>query len=551
MGGLHSRMHRFGSRRGSSEGLGESPVRNLNSQPPRSVSIGRPHMNDSKRLQALGWLVGLALFVATGLLITIGTDRAKPLTNQPLSVGSAARLESLSDTFAEVAAKVKPSVVTVYSEKIVRMPEFWWPFGDDFPFRWFFGEPPGRGPQRERQFRQSGMGSGIIVDRQGHILTNHHVVEGMDEISVKLANGARYDAELVGSDPKTDLAVLRIKGRVPRDLVPAELGDSDALRVGDWVLAIGAPFGYEQTVTAGIISAKGRTGVNRDTSRYEDFLQTDAAINPGNSGGPLVNLRGEVVGINTAIATRMGQFAGVGFAIPIRMAQHVMRDLIAKGKVTRGYLGIIIQELTPELAEQFGLRAETKGVLVAQVSPDSPGQRAGLRPGDVIVRYDGREVEDVRRLRNMVGDTAPGKTVAIEVVRDGKTQQLRVEVGELPEEPTMAQRPAGPTPPMSVAAELGLRVEPVTAEIARELGVPQGVGVLVTAVEADSAGAAAELTAGDVITEVDRGEVRSVEEFNAALQRARGKGTALLLVKSRQGSRFVVLRFEPRMQSSR
>ncbi|MCX7915593.1 MAG: DegQ family serine endoprotease [Verrucomicrobiae bacterium] len=501
-------------------------------------------MKDSRRLQALGWLVGLALFVATGLLITIGTDRPRSSAPRAVSSESVASLQALSDTFAEVAAKVKPSVVTVYSEKIVRLPEFRWPFDDEFPFRWFFGEPPGRGPQRERQFRQSGMGSGIIVDREGHILTNHHVVEGMDEISVKLANGARYDAELIGSDPKTDLAVLRIKGRVPRDLVPAELGDSDALRVGDWVLAIGAPFGYEQTVTAGIISAKGRTGVNRDASRYEDFLQTDAAINPGNSGGPLVNLRGEVVGINTAIATRIGQFAGVGFAIPIRMAQHVMRDLIANGKVTRGYLGIIIQDLTPELAEQFGV-SDAKGALVAQVAPESPAQRAGLQVGDVIVRYDGRAVDDVRRLRNMVADTPPGKSVTVEIMRDGKTRRLQVEVGQLPDDETVARGFSPPAARTSVAAELGLEVEPLTSEKARALGIEGENGILVSEVKPDSAAAAAGLLAGDVVTEVDRRPVRTVEEFSTALQRARAKSSVLLLVRSREGSRFVVLRFDP------
>lgn len=217
------------------------------------------------------------------------------------------------------------------------------------------------------------------------------------------------------------------------------MGDSDALCVGDWVLAIGAPFGYEQTVTAGIISAKGRTVVNRDASRYEDFLQTDAAINPGNSGGPLVNLRGEVVGINTAVATSVGQFAGVGFAIPIRMAQHVMRDLIANGKVRRGYLGVIIQDLTPELAEQF--RApDTKGALVAQVAPDSPAQTAGLQVGDIIVRYDGRAVDDVQRLRHMVADTPPGTTLTLEVLRDGKPRRVRVTVGELPDDEPIARQ---------------------------------------------------------------------------------------------------------------
>lgn len=507
-------------------------------------------MTDSRRLQAFGWLVGLALFVATGLLLTIGTNRIPSAVPRTVSSESVAGLQALSDTFAEVAAKVKPSVVTVYSEKIVRLPEFRWPFGEDFPFRWFFGDPPGRGPQRERQFRQSGMGSGIIVDKQGHILTNHHVVEGMDEISVKLANGARYDAELIGSDPKTDLAVLRIKGRVPRDLVPAELGDSDALRVGDWVLAIGAPFGYEQTVTAGIISAKGRTGVNRDASRYEDFLQTDAAINPGNSGGPLVNLRGEVVGINTAIATSVGQFAGVGFAIPIRMAQHVMRDLIANGKVRRGYLGVIIQDLTPELAEQF--RApDTKGALVAQVAPDSPAQTAGLQVGDIIVRYDGRAVDDVQRLRHMVADTPPGTTLTLEVLRDGKPRRVRVTVGELPDDEPIARQRTPPAPRVTAIEAAGLRVESLTPESARRWGLEETTGVLVVDVRSDSPAGAAGLTRGDAITEVDRQPVTNVEELQMALERARTKGTSLLLVKNRQGTRFVVLRLEPTAPRSR
>ncbi len=493
---------------------------------------------NSKYLSTIGLSLGLALFVATGLLLTTGSDRAQPEaahTVQPVSARSVAALQEMSDTFAEVAERVKPSVVTVYSEKSVKLPDMQFPFGEDFPFRWFFGHPPDRrSPPRERQFRQSGMGSGIIVDKDGHILTNHHVVRDMTDISVKLASGARYDAELVGSDPKTDLAVLRIKGKVPRDLVPAELGDSEALRVGDWVLAVGAPFGYEQTVTAGIISAKGRVGIDRSRDKYEDFIQTDAAINPGNSGGPLVNLRGQVIGINTAIATSVGQFAGVGFAIPVNMAQHVMHDLITDGKVTRGYLGVIIQDLNPELAEQFGI-TDTQGVLISQLNADTPAAQAGLRVGDVIRQFDGRAVENVQQLRNLVANTAPGKSVPVRVIRDGQERTVNVTVGELPADDVAAS-------PVTAPGKLGLTVQPLTPEKAGELGYEGETGLVVTEVDDGSPAAAAGIQPGDLILEINRAKVATLAEFRAAIEKAAGKETLLVLVKNQTGTRFAILR---------
>ena len=360
----------------------------------------------------------------------------------------------------------------------------------------------------------------------------------MDELSVKLASGAKYDVEVVGDDPRTDLAVLRIKGKVPKDLVPAEIGDSDALRVGDWVLAIGAPFGYEQTVTAGIISAKGRAGIDRDRDKYEDFIQTDAAINPGNSGGPLVNLKGQVIGINTAIATSVGQFAGVGFAIPVSMAQHVMRDLIASGKVTRGFLGIVIQDLNEDLAEQFGITG-TKGVLISQISKDSPAAKAGLKVGDVIQSFDGRPAESTLRLRNMVADTSPGKKVPVVVVRDGKERTITVEVGVLTgdKEQAAAGSEAGTS-----ADKLGLTVQPLTADNARDLGYEGETGVVIGEVKDDSPAATAELRPGDLITEINREKISSVAEFRAALDKAKDKDSILFLVKSKAGSRFVIVR---------
>ena len=341
--------------------------------------------------------------------------------NLPAAEPSVA-LRAFSDGFADVAAKIKPSVVTVYSEKTIKLPQFRTPFGNGFPFEYFLNPndsaPRQRHAQpREHQFKQTGMGSGIVIDKDGRILTNFHVVDGTDEIKVNFADGATYDATIVGTDSRSDLAVLKIKGKLPGDLTPATLGNSDITRVGEWVLAVGAPFNFTQTVTAGIISAKGRTRIDNDSDKYEDFLQTDAAINPGNSGGPLVNLSGEVIGINTAIISASGQNAGVGFAIPINMAQQVIRQLVKSGKVTRGYLGVVIQDLTPSLAEQFKI-THTKGAVVNQVTHGAPADKAGLKIGDVITQINGRPVENTGQLRNLVAGTDPGAKTELTICSD-------------------------------------------------------------------------------------------------------------------------------------
>jgi serine protease Do len=331
------------------------------------------------------------------------------------------------------------------------------------------------------------------------------------------------------------VAVIKIKGRVPRDLPVASLGDSDTLKVGDWVLAIGAPFGLAQTVTAGIISAVGRANVG--IADYEDFIQTDAAINPGNSGGPLVNMRGEVIGINTAIATPNGQFAGVGFAIPVNMAKTMMPTLMKGESVTRGFLGVIIQDISDELADQFKL-ADAKGVLVAQVNKDSPAEKAGLKTGDVIIKYRGKSVADTRELRNAVAATAPGTKADLVVLRDGKEKTFTVTIGKLTPE-TMATAESGTG---SVLEKFGLTVQPLTSELADEFGYKNEKGVLITDVDPDSPAGTANLQRGDLILEANRQSVTTVNDLRDAL--AKSGDTALLLVKRKDASLFVVLRIK-------
>jgi serine protease Do len=502
-----------------------------------------------RKLQAIGIVLGVGLFVATGLLIFSAADRATVSQQRaaPDIETATASARQFTDTFADVAEHVRPCVVSVHSEKIVRLRRYDWqfPFGEDSPFRWFFGDepPPSQRRPRPREFeyRQGGLGSGIIIDKDGYILTNNHVVQDVDEIKVSLADNRVFDAEIAGADPLTDLAVIKIKGRVPKDLPVAKLGDSDAIRVGDWVLAIGAPFGYEQTVTAGIISAKGRTNVTRDSSRYEDFIQTDAAINRGNSGGPLVNVRGEVIGINTVIVSPAGVFAGVGFAIPINMAKSVTPTLMKGGKISRGLLGVLIQEVDRDLARQFGL-TEPKGALVSEVNKDSPADKAGIKPGDIIASFNRQKIQDTRQLRNLVAGTKPGATVEVVVIRDGKEKTLPVKIGELNAEQLTNTGESGKG---NELPDVGLAVEPLTPGNAAQYGFDEtDRGVVVTEVAEGSAAAEAGLEAGDLITEVNRDRVSSVEEFRNALARAKGKDSVLMLVRREGASRFVIVRLK-------
>lgn len=503
-----------------------------------------------RRLQAIGIVLGIGLFAAAGLLVFTGADRpasVKENAGPPVAEGNAAALRALGESFGEIAGRVGPSVVTVYSEKVIKFqrPDFGFPFGDDFPFRWFFGDqdspqPRPRQPQpREYKFSQSGLGSGIIIDKDGHILTNNHVVKDVDEIKIILADKREFSAEIVGTDPKTDIAVIKIKGKVPRDLPVAMLGDSDEVRVGDWVLAIGAPFGYTQTLTHGIISAKGRSNVG-GSDNYQDFIQTDAPINPGNSGGPLVNLRGEVIGMNTAIATSVGQFAGVGFAIPINTARDVLPILIKGGKIRRGFLGVGITDLDEDMAKDLGL-PKTKGILVKEVHKDGAADKAGMKPADVIVQYDGKEVQDTGQLRHLVANTKPGARVELVVMRDGKERTLKVTVGELPSGKSEGEEGEGEKSRPS--SDLGLTIAPLTTDTAKQYNLDASdKGVVVTDADEGSPAAAAELQPGDLITEVDRQTVTGVDDFRDAVARAKGKDSILMLVKRNGTSRFVILR---------
>jgi serine protease Do len=488
--------------------------------------------------------MGTTLVVAIGMLFLCSINDGHATSNASssrINPSLLAPATELSRAFETVASQIKPAVVSVFSEKMAQhnQEEMPFPFGENF-FRQFFGQEmptPQISPHKERheyKVPERGMGSGIIMDREGRVLTNYHVVREVDTIKVQLADKRQFDAEIVGTDPKSDVAIIKLKGKIPSDLPTATLGDSNSLKVGDWVLAVGAPFGLQQTVTAGIISATGRANVG--VADYEDFIQTDAAINPGNSGGPLVDMNGEVIGMNTAIASSIGQFAGVGFAIPINMIKDFMPTLIKGDTIARGYLGVMIQDPTPELATQFHLDG-TKGAIVSQVNKDSPADKAGVKVGDVVVRYQDKPTEDVRTLRNAVAATKPGTKAHLIVMRDGKEKNLSMEIGTLP---STEEASAGTgKSDKSNLDHLGLSVQPLTAELARQFGYENQHGLLVNDVEAGSPSARAGLQPGDLILEVNRQTVSSVDEMRAAL--GKNKESALLLVKRTDTSLFVVM----------
>ncbi|MBX3472075.1 MAG: Do family serine endopeptidase [Planctomycetes bacterium] len=425
------------------------------------------------------------------------------------------QLEAFSRVFRRVAALARPSVVSIQVHGRVEPRGV--VQGDDF-FRRFFGDP------RRAVEVEVSQGTGVIVDRQGTVLTNNHVV-GPDgaRIVVTLHDGRSLGATVHGRDPRTDLALLRLDAP-PDDLLPAVLGDSDALEVGDWVVAVGSPFGLQQSVTAGIVSAKGRADVG--ITDFEDFIQTDAAMNPGNSGGPLLNLRGEVVGINTAIASRTGAFQGVGFAIPIGMARDVARQLGERGRVVRAWLGVAIRELTAEDRRGLGL-GERQGVVVAGVTPGAPAAAAGLRQGDVILAVDGEPAHDVQRLRHAVARAGVGDVVPVELWRDGRQVTVDVRLAELPDDPVAPPRATPPraTPPRAPdEAErpptgLGLRARELTPELAARHGLdPAAEGVVITGVEPGGLAARAGVRPGWLLRAVDGQPVRTLDDLDAALQ---------------------------------
>lgn len=430
--------------------------------------------------------------------------------------------------FSQLAEQARPGVVNIRTVKTISGggPVFRHFFGNPFrqenPFEDFFG--PFREGNPPRDFKQQSLGSGFIIDRNGYIVTNNHVIEGADQIEVKLVNGEELEATIVGRDPKTDLALIKITGS--DDLMPLTMGDSDAVQVGSWVVAIGSPFGLEQTVTAGIVSAKGRI---IGSGPYDDFIQTDASINPGNSGGPLINMQGEVVGINTAIIAT-GQ--GIGFAIPINMTKEIISQLKEKGRVTRGWLGVGIQGVTPELAKSFGLE-EAKGALVAQVFKDGPAEKAGLEQGDIIRGFDGKDIESSGDLPRIVASTPVGKTVPIRVLRNGTVVTLRATIAEMEERTEIAEASSGKS--------LGITVQNLTPDIAKALGLEGDTGVVITRVEPGGPAAKADLRRGDVIQEVDRRSINDVEDFGQAIGEAETQNSILLLVRREGNNLFVAV----------
>ncbi len=448
-------------------------------------------------------------------------------------------IESLRESgkaFRSVAKQVSPAVVFIQVEKEVEQqasnPFEGTPFGDEF-FRRFFGQPPQQqAPQNAPKRRASGQGSGFLISGDGYIMTNNHVVGGADKVTVQLLDGREFDAEIIGTDPPTDVALIKIEADEKLPYLP--LGDSDRLEVGDWVLAFGNPFGLSHTLTAGIVSAKGRSGIG--LTDYENFIQTDAAINPGNSGGPLVNLDGEVVGMNTAIFSRSGGYMGIGFAIPINMAKNIRTQLVEHGTVKRGRLGVYIQDLTKELAESFGID-QREGILVAQVMDDSPAEEAGLKQGDIILELDGDKVDKVASFRNRVSLTAPGTKIKLLVLRDGKKKTFTARVGEM--DGVKESQPAA----TDQLPKLGMTLQKLTPELAQQLGYENAKGVVVTAVESGSLAARAGIRRGDLIEEVNRTEVGDPDQVKKLISESKKK-TVLLLVRQGEASRYLALKLD-------
>lgn len=462
--------------------------------------------------------------------------------------GAIDNLRETGKAFASVAKSVSPSVVFITVDATAQQPNMaqgqqpydgQWPFGDDF-LRRFFGDQFQQGPHGQQPRNAPHMveqGSGFIFASDSdktYIMTNNHVVENADKIKVRLNDGREVNATVKGKDPQSDVAVVEIEqGHLPA----LKLADSSKLDVGEWVIAIGNPFGLSNTLTVGVVSAKGRTSLG--INDYEDFIQTDAAINPGNSGGPLVDLNGEVVGMNTAIFTRSGGYMGVGFAIPINLAKVIANQLIAQGVITRGYLGIGIQDLTSDLAESFGIK-EVKGILVTQVYDDSPADKAGFKQGDVVVAFDGKDVADVGSLRNAVSLTPPGSKKQITVIRNGKRRNLTATVGTLTDD-KLAQAGGGST---QSTEELGLTVQTLTPQLAKQFNTEPGEGVVVTDVETGSIAERAGLRPGAVILQVNRKPVRSAADFRQALNASSKDKKALMLVRLGDAQQFIVLNWD-------
>lgn len=452
---------------------------------------------------------------------------------------SAAR--ELSNAFSTVAKAATPAVVSIKVQKVVQaggvagsdaMNDPYGQFGDDF-LRRFFGDqlPQRRTPQK---YTQQGQGSGFIISEDGYILTNNHVVGDVDKITVELKDGRVFsDAKLIGTDPDSEVALIKIEGR---GFPVLPMGDSKSLQIGDWVIAVGNPFGLSETVTVGVISAVGRS--NMHIAAYEDFIQTDAAINPGNSGGPLIDLDGKVIGINTAIVSQSGGYMGIGFAIPINMAKNIADQLKGSGKVSRGYLGLIAQDVESEMVEPLGLK-EPEGVVVAQVEKGSPAEKAGLEVQDVILEVNGEKVKSYDGFRNDIAALKPDSKVQLKILHDGKTKTLAATLGE---RPTLAEAKEQPAADSQQA--IGMEVQNLTKDLADRFGYEAGQGVIVSSVVPGGPAAEEGIQSGDLILSVNRKAVTSVAEFSQAVRASRDSGKVLLLVRRGGISQFVLVKLQ-------
>lgn len=476
---------------------------------------------------AIGAALGAGLHSWTGRSV-LGSSREIPVYVS--KEASDATASDVAMGFAHVLQPALPAVVSITSSRIVKVPQM--PFSDNPFFQQFFGGQMPRGPQQQRE---TGLGSGVIISPDGYILTNNHVVEKATDIKVMLRDRRQLAGKVVGTDPKTDIAVVKISAS---GLPTLRIGDSAKLRVGEYAFAIGNPFGVGETATMGIISATGRNGLSIED--YEDFIQTDAAINPGNSGGALLDARGDLIGINTAIlAGGSGGNQGIGFAIPINMAKYVMDEILKHGKVVRGYMGVGIQEVTPDLAKAFHISAE-KGALVGSVEPNSPGAKAGLQQGDVIEELNGQAVEGPNELRLKVGTIAPGTMVHLKVNRNGQTRDVGLTLGEAPTgKNAAAEEGGGEHSPMT-----GVQVDQLTDDIRQQLGLgPEVKGVVITDVSDGSSAANAGLQRGDVIEQVNRHPVNSVSDYQRLVREARNESVVLLINRGGQ-TQFVVVQPE-------
>ncbi|MBS0623585.1 MAG: DegQ family serine endoprotease [Verrucomicrobia bacterium] len=477
------------------------------------------------------------LFKKTILCAWIGLLCASPIIaeNIPPSKGEEQLLKQISKGFSQVAKAATPAVVYIESQVEVKpsMRSGRGPqenpfdyFNDDF-FNRFFGFPYQETPKARKE---TARGTGFLVTHDGYIMTNNHLVEGASKVSATLQNGQVLSAKVIGTDPKTDLAILKIEGK---DFPFLAFGDSDALEVGDWAIAIGNPFGLQATVTVGVVSAKGRSQLQ--IADFEDFIQTDAAINPGNSGGPLLDVNAHVIGVNTAIASASGGYMGIGFAIPSKMASHIMEQLIKDGMVTRGFLGVTLQPVDVDLASFYDLESH-HGALIADIIKGSPADQAGLKQEDVIIAYNGQKVENLNSFRTAVSLMPPGATLNLVVRRDGQTKNISVTIAALPAEIS------GPNSPMQ---KLGFKVQPLNPELSQQLGLKDlKAGILITDVESGSPAAMAGLRPGAIILAVNRKKVESLEEFQTALREGAVEGRILLKVVQGDSVRFVALHFD-------